>query len=221
MTLLDYPGKIACTIFTAGCNMRCPFCQNAGLVTHIDDGMPFYSDDEIIDFLKMRKGKLDGICISGGEPSLQKNLREFIERVKAEGFFVKLDTNGTNPDKLNELIEAKLIDYVAIDVKNVPEKYNKTSGVTANYEKISRSIRLLKESGVKHEFRTTVVKELHSFDDLVTIAKMIAPSPYFLQQFVNSGDLVGGKAMHAHSEDFLTRARDACQKYTITEIRGI
>lgn len=201
--------------------MRCPFCQNAGLVTHIHDGEPFYSDDEIIDFLKTRKGKLDGICISGGEPTLQPNLHEFVERVKKEGFLVKLDTNGTNPEKLKELIGAGLLDYVAIDVKNVAKKYAKTSGVDASYALIKHSIELLQKSGIEHEFRTTVVKELHEQEDLVAIAKEVAPSMYFLQQFENSGDLVGGKEMHAHSPDYLIRARDACQKYTVTEVRGI
>ena len=121
LTLLDYPGRVACTVFTAGCNLRCPFCHNAGLVTHIDNSN-HYSEEEFFAFLKKRRGILDGVCITGGEPLLQKDIADFIRKIKALGYSVKLDTNGCFPEKLKELTESGLVDYVAMDIKNTPQK---------------------------------------------------------------------------------------------------
>ena len=157
MTMLDFPGKVACTAFTAGCNFRCPFCHNASLVTHIDREN-FVSEDEFFSFLNKRKGILDGVCITGGEPTLQPDLTEFIKKIKNAGFAVKLDTNGYNPNILGSIVNEKLVDYIAMDIKNSKESYRKTVGIeNFNIEPIEKSIEILKNGGVDFEFRTTVI----------------------------------------------------------------
>ena len=191
LTLLDFPGKIACTVFTAGCNMRCPFCHNASLVTHIDPEAVM-DDDEFFAFLKKRTGMLDGVAITGGEPTLDPGLIDFMEKVRALGFQVKLDTNGTRPDILGAVLERGLADYVAMDIKNAPEKYALTSGVPGiSIEKIKESASMLMSSTVPFEFRTTVVDALHTPSDFESIGQWLAgPEPYFLQNFKDSGDLI-------------------------------
>lgn len=190
LTLLDYPNHVACTIFTSGCNFRCPFCHNASLVVRQDEH--YIDEDEVIKFLKKRIGILDGVCISGGEPLLQPDLKEFIIKVKAMGYKVKLDTNGSFPDKLIDLIESNLIDYVAMDIKNSLEKYALTVGLKdMNLEPIKKSVAYLKEEHIPYEFRTTVVKELHDCKDFTKIGKWIQGNEkYFLQEFKDSGDLI-------------------------------
>lgn len=219
ITLLDYPGVIACIVFTGGCNMRCPFCHNASLVTHIspDD----IKEEDFFSFLKSRMKKLDGVCITGGEPCIQKDLKEFIKKIKELGFLVKLDTNGSFPEILKELLDENLLDYVAMDIKNSFSNYEKTAGVKINLDNIKESIELLKTSGIPHEFRTTVVKELHSKEDLLEITKMVAPSPLYFQQFIDSGDLISDN-LHAHEETFLKEVKDSCcQISDKVYIRGV
>ncbi len=194
LTLLDFPGKVACIVFTAGCNFRCPFCHNASLVTHIDDSEVF-SENEILDYLKKRTGIIDGVCITGGEPLLQPDLEDFIKKIKCMGFAVKLDTNGSSPEKLISLIEKGLLDYVAMDIKNSKEKYPLTAGVdNLNLSDIEKSVSYLLENHIPYEFRTTVVKDMHTPQDIVSIANWISGAEkYFLQNFVDSGDILGEK----------------------------
>ncbi|MBQ7356890.1 MAG: anaerobic ribonucleoside-triphosphate reductase activating protein, partial [Clostridia bacterium] len=189
LTLLDFPGRIAATVFTRGCNMRCPFCHNASLVVGGADIIP---EDEFFAFLESRRGRLGGVCVSGGEPTLQADLPRFIEKIKAMDFEVKLDTNGTNPDMLSSLIDGGLLDYVAMDIKSSPEGYARVSGVSPDMEKIKRSIELLLSDKIDYEFRTTVAKPLFSTGDFVEIGKLIKGAKrYYLQGFLDSGDLIG------------------------------
>mgnify|MGYP000537539388 FL=1 len=192
LTLLDYPGHLACTVFTAGCNFRCPFCQNASLVLP-SKVISQYREEEILNFLSSRKHILEGLCISGGEPTMQPDLTDFIRTVKSMGYSVKLDTNGTHPKLLRELIEDQLIDMVAMDIKNSKESYPKTSGIEIlNINSIEESVDLLKEGRIPYEFRTTIVRELHTKKDMDDIGKWLyGSSPYYLQAFVDSGDLIG------------------------------
>ena len=158
LTLLDYPGRVACTVFLAGCNFRCPFCHNASLVTHIDPANDI-SREEVLAFLKKRQGILDGVCITGGEPLLSPDLETFMDKVKEMGYLIKLDTNGSNVNRLKYLADRKLIDYVAMDIKNVPEKYGMTIGIKEyNPENVIQSVEYLISGAVPYEFRTTVVR---------------------------------------------------------------
>ena len=205
MTLLDFPTKVACTIFTAACNFRCPFCHNASLVTHLQKDARLEEAD-ILAYLKKRQGLLDGVCITGGEPTLQDDLPDFICQIKALGYAVKLDTNGSRPDVLAELLAHGLVDYVAMDVKNAPEKYAATVGL-ADFDlaPIQKSIELLHAGQVEYEFRTTVTHELHTPDDIEALCRYIAPAPrYFLQPFVDSGDLIG-QDLHAPDPEILAQ----------------
>lgn len=193
LTLLDFPGHVACTVFLAGCDMRCPFCHNAPLVTEIgsDDGE--MTEDEFFSFLKKRVGILDGVAITGGEPLLRPDLEDLIVKIRSLGYAVKLDTNGLHPKPLSRLIEKRLVDYVAMDIKNSPEKYSMTAGTAVDINTVLRSVDIIISSGIDHEFRTTVVKELHSESDFAKIGEMIRGAKhYYLQQFLDSGALVGG-----------------------------
>lgn len=197
LTLLDFPGRIAATVFTRGCNMRCPFCHNASLVVGGADIIP---EEEFFAFLESRRGRLGGVCVSGGEPTLQADLPRFIEKIKAMDFEVKLDTNGTNPEMLSSLIDGGLLDYVAMDIKSSPEGYARVSGVSPDMEKIKRSIELLLSDKIDYEFRTTVAKPLFSTGDFVEIGKLIKGAKrYYLQGFLDSGDLIG-EGLEAYSE---------------------
>ena len=207
LTLLDYPGLVACTVFTVGCNMRCPFCQNASLVNRIEEEN-LLPEEEFFSFLKKRQGILDGVCITGGEPTLQPDLNDFIAKIKSMGFKVKLDTNGSFPDKVKELLDSGNVDYVAMDLKNTIDRYAATVGVpdfdTSN---ILKSIRIIMESGIDYEFRTTVVSPLHRPEDFTELAKLIEGSPrYFLQNFVDSGDLVAGDGMKELTKEEISAA---------------
>lgn len=215
-TLLDYPGKVACTIFLAGCNMKCSFCHNASLVFNYDKAN-FLTYEETMDFLESRKGKLDGVCITGGEPTINKDLVDFIKDIKSKGFLIKLDTNGTNPDMLEELIDKKLIDYVAMDIKNSFDKYKDITNIDNNIEDIKRSIEILKNSSIQHEFRTTVIS-IHDKEDLVEIAKFISPSKYFLQEFRSNEDVINMATKGVSKED-LKEYMIECNKYTKTFLR--
>lgn len=189
-TLLDYPGKVACTVFTYGCNFRCEFCHNALLVT--EENHDNISEDEFFAFLSKRQGILDGVCISGGEPTLQRDLPEFMKKIKDMGFCVKLDTNGYEPEILRSLIDENLVDYVAMDIKSSPDTYSSICAVNVDIDKIKRSVDILKQGKVDYEFRTTCVKEYHTKEDFQKIALWLkGDSKYFLQHFEDSGNLIG------------------------------
>jgi len=192
MTLLDYPGKVACTLFTPGCNLRCPFCHNALLVTDLDD-IDDYPPEEILGFLKKRQGILDGVAVTGGEPLLQKGVEEFLKKVRDLGFSVKLDTNGFFPEMLEKIVEAGVVDRVAVDIKNSPEKYALTAGVKdLDLSPVRETVAFLIRGTVEYEFRTTVVRELHEKEDIRKIGEWILGAEnYFLQNFVDSGHLIG------------------------------
>lgn len=191
LTLLDYPEKVACTVFTAGCNFRCPFCHNASLVVDIPKEAEI-SEEAFFAFLKKRQGILDGVCVSGGEPLLQKDIETFICRIKELGYAVKLDTNGSFPEKLKELVQKKIVDYVAMDIKNSLDAYGETAGTDGRYlDAIQESAAFLKEGHVPYEFRTTVTKDFHKKENFEKIGQWIAEAEnYFLQSFVDSGDLI-------------------------------
>ena len=191
MTLLDYPGKVACTVFIQGCNFRCPFCHNSDLLGAGEDG--YMTEDELIAFLAKRTGLLDAVCITGGEPTLSVGLSELIARIKSLGYLVKLDTNGTRPQVVKALVEAKLVDYVAMDIKNSPACYAETVGLTGmDMASIEESIRILSSGSVDYEFRTTVVNELHSEEAMREMGQWLASlvpgnrvKRLFLQRFVD------------------------------------
>ena len=188
VTLLDYPGKVACEIFTQGCNFECPFCQNSSLIPITNTGE--FSEEEIFEYLNLRKNILDGVVITGGEPTVQKDLKGFIKKIKDLGLLVKLDTNGGNPKVLQELIDEKLVDYVAMDIKNIFNKYNITAGKKINLDNIKKSIEILKASKIDYEFRTTIIKEMHSLDDIISICKLVGNAKYYLQNFEDSENVI-------------------------------
>ena len=222
LTLLDFPEHVACTVFTAGCNFRCPFCHNASLVVNIPKEAEL-DEDSFFAFLEKRRGVLDGVCVSGGEPLLQPDIEKFIKKIKALGYAVKLDTNGSFPDKLKRLVENGLIDYVAMDIKNCPEAYAITCGIESmNVDAIRESVTYLKEGHIPYEFRTTVTKNYHAKEDFEKIGEwLLGTEKYFLQNFVDSGDLINGKTRGCSEEEmkeFLT----IVEKYIPTaELRGI
>ena len=189
MTMLDYPEKIACTIFTHGCNLRCPFCHNARLVVKQPD---LFDENEILSYINKRRGVLDGVCISGGEPMLQGDLFKFMERVKETGLLIKLDTNGCFPEKLNEAINLGLVDYVAMDIKNCKDKYALTTGLdNIDISKIEKSVDILMSGKIDFEFRTTVTRELHTPTDFIKIGEWIKGNEkYYIQSFIDSGELI-------------------------------
>ncbi len=196
LTLLDYPGKVACTVFCSGCNFRCPFCHNPALAKG-DESVLDYSFSDIILFLESRNKKLDGICITGSEPLLYEETIELAERAKYMGFLVKIDTNGSNPERLRTIIEKGFADYIAMDIKNAPEKYEMTSG-SKMLEQVKESVSYLLQDKVDYEFRTTVTGNLHTAADFEKIGKWIAGAKrYFLQKFVDSGSILNG-----NGEDF-------------------
>ena len=220
-SLLDFPDKLCCTVFTDGCNLRCPFCHNASLVLTPGTN-PLVSEQEIFAFLNKRRGLLDGVCITGGEPLLQDGIKEFIRSIRELGFLIKLDTNGTFPDRLMELVENGLVDMVAMDIKNSLEHYGMTVGFknfdTTNIEK---SVEYLLKGKVDYEFRTTVVKEFHTREDFISIGKWVRGSKkYFLQGFENSKDLIN-PYLHAYEKNEMEEFRKILSEYsTKVELRG-
>jgi pyruvate formate lyase activating enzyme len=222
LTVLDYPGKVACIVFTPGCNFRCPFCHNAGLVTHIDKDA-FIDVGEVLSYLKKRQGLLDGVVITGGEPLLQEGVEEFIAEIKSLGYSVKLDTNGSYPEKLISIVEKGLVDYVAMDIKNSKAKYGMTVGAEDfDIAPVEKSVDFLLHGTVDYEFRTTVVKNFHTLDDIQDIVVWIKGAhKYFLQNFVDSGDLIN-PGLEPVSALLLKEMREKATK-TIpsVEIRGI
>ncbi len=222
LTLLDFPGKMGCTVFLGGCNFRCPFCQNSELILPNGDEYEIAQED-FFSFLKKRQGMLDGVCITGGEPLVNSGVDEFARRIKDMGYLVKLDTNGTFPDKLRSLIDAGLVDYVAMDIKNSPEKYAETVGLEKiDMEPIYESVRLLMGGKTDFEFRTTVVRELHGAEDFEKIGEWLrGDEKYFLQNFTDS-EFVLQKGLGAHSRETLRSFADIVRKSVPrVEIRGI
>ena len=190
LTLLDFPGRTACTVFTGGCNLRCPFCHNAGLVRTPLAGPNL--TDEVLVYLQKRRGILDGVCITGGEPLLQPDLVDFLRKVKEMGYAVKLDTNGTLPRRLEAILATNLVDYVAMDIKSSPDGYAAATGTDADVSAVTDSLSLLRQSGIPYELRTTAVRGLHTAADFAAIGEWLGDVPaYFIQRFVDSGQLLG------------------------------
>jgi len=244
VTLIDYPELMAATVFTPGCNFRCPFCHNASLVTDInqENQIPV---SKVMDYLRKRKNVLQGVCISGGEPLLQPGLEDFIKEVKEFGYLVKLDTNGSNLEKLKYLVEQSLIDYVAMDIKNTPEKYALTSGLESlvsnqhgNTEVLSAArkalfneellpqimsvVDYLKTDVVPYEFRTTLIREFHKREDIENIGKwLMGAEKYYLQKFNDSGDLIEDK-LRPYSDEIMRQALEIVRKYLPkAKVRGL
>ncbi|MDF2586719.1 MAG: hypothetical protein K0S41_560 [Anaerocolumna sp.] len=221
-TLLDYPGHLAATIFLGGCNFRCPFCHNATLVLS-PESQPTISEEELFTTLSKRQGLLEGVCITGGEPTLYPDLDLFLRKIKNLGYLIKLDTNGYNPSYLKNLIQLGLLDYVAMDIKNSKEKYGTTSGVsTLDTSKISESISLLISSDIDYEFRTTVVKEYHTIDDFRSIGAWIkGAKAYYLQAYKDSGDTLT-TGLSSYSKSDLENFKEAVHPYVNSiGIRGM
>ncbi len=226
-TLLDYPGFVAATLFTGGCNFRCPYCHNRDLVLKDQSLVPL-SEEEIFAFLQKRRNVLTGVCITGGEPTLYPDLPEFISQIRELGYLVKLDTNGTNPQMLGDLIRAGLIDYCAMDIKNAPDKYGVTTSFSTDHSAfdltaVERSVQILmNQKRIPYEFRTTIVKELHDETDMLAIARWISGADaYFLQSYTDSSGVLC-KGFHAHPDETLHAYAALCRQFIPnTFLRGI
>lgn len=221
-TLLDYPGHVAATIFLGGCNFRCPFCQNGDLVLR-PESQPVIEEEEIYSFLEKRKGILSGVCITGGEPTLDKDLSTGIGRIKKMGYLVKLDTNGYRPEMIRELLAEGLLDYIAMDVKNCMEHYGETAGCGhINLNKIRESINLIKNSGIDYEFRTTVVKELHSDENMIKLGKEIeGAKAYFLQGYQESSGVIS-PGFHSCTKEEMEKKAALVRGYVPNvQLRGV
>lgn len=221
-TLLDYPKHVAATIFLGGCNFRCPFCHNGDLVLSCDTQSSF-SPEEILAYLEKRKKILDGVCITGGEPTLQPELAAFLEKIKALGLSVKLDTNGYRPEVLQELCQADLVDYVAMDIKGVPEKYTTICGLQEmDFSKIEKSVDFLRNGGIDYEFRTTVTKEFHQRADFEKIGAWLSGAKaYYLQGYQDSPQVIS-RTFHAYTLEELAEFQLLLKNHISTvEIRGV
>lgn len=222
LTLLDYPGHLAATIFLGGCNMRCPFCQNASLVLD-PANQPSISEDELFTVLSKRVNILEGVCVSGGEPTLYPELPELIRKIKGLGFLVKLDTNGTHPKVIKALVQEQLIDYVAMDIKNSIEKYQLTSGIPGlDIATIEESVSYLMSSPIDYEFRTTIVKEFHTEADMLSIGRWLQGArAYYLQAYQDLGDIIS-PGLSGHSKETLTHYVKLLEPYIKqVSLRGI
>lgn len=210
LSMVDYPGLLCATVFTPGCNLRCPFCHNGTLVL---DDEPNVDEQVVFDFLSTRKNKLDAVCLSGGEPLLQKGVAEFLLKVKGMGFKTKLDTNGTKPQYLRELLESGAVDYVAMDIKNSPARYAETVGVKAfSLKPVYESIDIIRSSGVEYEFRTTVTKTFHDEENLLEASHMIeGASQWYLQTYRESENVID-KSVEGYSEEEMKSLCEALRK---------
>lgn len=219
LTLLDFPGKMACTVFLAGCNIRCPFCHNASLVLN-PSSQPTVDEEEFFAFLDKRKGMLEGVCVTGGEPTINPDLPAFLRKIKDKGYLVKLDTNGTNPEMLEKLVD--FVDYFAMDIKNSKEHYPETVGI-GNFDiaPIEKSVEILMKRADNYEFRTTLTHELHDEKCIQDIGVWLkGAKAIYLQQFVDSGDVLGS-GFSAPSTEFVKRAEEILSKYVnYVAIRG-
>lgn len=203
LTLLDFPGKVACTVFCGGCNLRCPFCHNGSLVQDPNENPNALED--VISYLGKRKGVLDGVCVTGGEPLLQKDLVSFLERVRQMGFLVKLDTNGSLPDRLEEVLRSGAVNYVAMDLKSGREHYDLATGTKLGFSPFGESMNLIRRSGLDYEFRTTAVKGIHREEDFFEIRDLLREDEkYFIQGFVDSGNILG-EGVSAFSPEEMNR----------------
>lgn len=226
-TLLDYPGHVAAALFAGGCNFRCPYCHNSDIVLK-SNSLTAIADREILSFLNKRRSVLTGVCITGGEPTLYSDLPDLITQIRKLGYLVKLDTNGTNPQMLHDLIRAGLIDYCAMDIKNSPEKYGVTTGfpkdcAAFNLTAIEESVEILMhQNQISYEFRTTIVKELHDETDMLAISQWIAGAEaYFLQSYKDS-DGVFCQGFHAHPAETLQMYVTLCRQFVHnTFLRGV
>ena len=221
MTLLDYPGHVACTVFTGGCDFRCPFCHNFELAERTCE--PIMNETELLKFLDKRRGLLDGVAFTGGEPLMDKGLPELIRTIRSKGFLIKLDTNGYHPDALNSLINEKLVDYIAMDIKNSPQKYPLTCGVKKiNLDTIQRSIKIIMDSGCEYEFRTTVIHEFHKTDDFIKIGEMIKGADKFFIQPFTDRDTVPTKELSAPLKEEIQQFVEIMKQYVkTTEVRSM
>lgn len=219
-SLLDYPGHLAAVIFTGGCNFRCPFCHNSDLVISPSAD---YTEEAILNTLRKRKAILEGVCITGGEATLQPDLVDFIKKIHEIGYKIKLDTNGYRPDVLKTVLEEKLVDYVAMDIKNSLPKYSLTSGIVDFCkENILESMSLLINSSIEYEFRTTVVRELHTSDDLIEIANMLKGCRhYFLQSFKDSGNVLENGYSAYNDTEMINLYNTIKTILPVTQLRGI
>lgn len=226
MTLLDYPGKVACTVFLPGCNYRCPFCHNGGLLESAPEAL---AEEELLTFLEKRRGLLDGVCITGGEPTLQPDLPCLLANIKALGYCVKLDTNGSNPAMLETLLEQGLVDYVAMDVKNSPARYGETVGIPGMpLEKTEQSLRLLLSGPTDYELRTTCVAEFHEEAAAAAMGAWVEslvpgvkPAKWYLQCFVDR-DSVLQDGLHAPNREKLEKMRKALEPHALfVSLRGV
>lgn len=220
LTLLDFPGKTAATVFCGGCNLRCPFCHNASLVLTPREGEN--KEEEVLSYLEKRRGILEGVCITGGEPLLQPDLTDFMEKVKKMGFSVKLDTNGGDPERLKRVLATGLVDMVAMDVKSSPETYSAACGKEVDVSRFLESIRLLREGTVPYEFRTTVVKGLHTEADFHSLAELLSGEErYFLQGFVDSGNVLKGGYLAFSNEEMKKILQIVRTKIPRAALRGV
>ena len=221
-TLLDYPGHVAATVFVGGCNFRCPFCHN-GLLVLESETQPAIPEEEVLSYLQKRQGILEGICITGGEPTLQPDLAAFIRRLKGLGYQVKLDTNGGCPQILEQLLQEGLLDYVAMDIKASPDNYAAAAGLKEmDFDKIRQSIRLLMKSNISYEFRTTVVKGIHTLEEFEEIGRLLQGCrAYYLQGFRESESMVG-QGCQAFSAHEMEKMAEMAGKYIDrVELRGV
>ncbi len=222
MTLLDYPGRVACTVFLQGCNFRCPFCHNSGLLGAAQDDT--IAEEELLDFLRKRIGILDGVCITGGEPTLQPDLPQLLRQIKKLGYAIKLDTNGSQPNMLKQLAGEKLIDYVAMDIKNCPERYGETIGLSQMPAQIEQSIAFLLEGDLDYELRTTVVEEFHDDAAIEAMGQWLSrkgkAKRLFLQPYTDR-DSVLRQGLHSPDAEKLRRFQAILAPYAeFVEIRG-
>ena len=220
-TLLDYPECVAATVFAGGCNFRCPFCHNGDLVLH-SAKMKEYSEEEVLNFLNKRKNVLEGVCVTGGEPTLYSDLPEFIAKIKAMGYKVKLDTNGSNPKMLKRLVEGKLVDYVAMDIKAPVSEYNKVCGVQVDTESVQQSVAYLKQGEIPYEFRTTVVKELHTKQDILEIGKWILGAEnYYLQSYRETDENICKGFSAMEKEELFELEMELKKSIKNVKVRGV
>lgn len=221
-TLLDYPEHVAATVFTGGCNFRCPFCHNASLVLQPEE-CPVIPEEEVLGHLRKRRGILEGVCITGGEPTLQKDLKEFVCKVKDMGFLVKLDTNGYRPEVLRQLLSEGLLDYVAMDVKAALPNYTKVTGCPQlDLSRIEESIAILKNSRISYEFRTTVVKGLHTVEEFEEIGRMLKGCrAYYLQAYRDNENVIS-QGYAAYPAQIMRDMKEMARKYIDkVELRGV
>lgn len=224
LTLLDYPGQVACTVFTGGCNFRCPYCHNASLVLPERVAEEPGGAEAALRFLEKRRGVLDGVAVSGGEPLLQTGLADFLRAVRAMGYKIKLDTNGSFPERLRALVEEGLVDCVAMDVKNAPALYAETAGCKLlDMTAVERSRTYLMSGAVPYEFRTTLVRGLHTPESVRAAAEWIAGArAYYLQQFRDSGDMIAGAGLSAFTDDEMRAMADIARPFVPSvRLRGV